>query len=87
MLVAMTALVDGVKRRNWVHALIDVGQNPLLGYVLFTLFLNPLLEMIAPLRGVLEGSPATSVARSAIATVLVVAAVRYVTHARVFWRT
>jgi len=70
-----------------VHALIDVGQNPLLGYVLFTVCLNPLLELIAPLRGVLETSPATSVVRSAMETLLIVVAVRYVTHKRVFWRT
>jgi predicted acyltransferase len=87
LLAGMAALVDGLRRRNWVHALVDVGQNPLLGYVLFTVFLNPLLELIAPLRGVLESSPATSVVRSAIATLLVVLAVRYVTHERVFWRT
>jgi hypothetical protein len=87
LLAGMAALVDGLRHRNWVHALVDVGQNPLLGYVLFTVLLNPLLELIAPLRGVLESSPATSVVRSAISTLLVVLAVRYVTHKRVFWRT
>jgi predicted acyltransferase len=87
LLVAMTVITDGIERRGWVHALIDVGQNPLLGYVLFTVLLNPLLELIPPLRPVLMSSPAESVIRSLIETVMVVVAVRFVTHRRVFWRT
>lgn len=87
LLAAMAALIDGLKREKWARPLIDVGRNPLLGYAAFTAFLNPLLELIAPLRGVLESSPGASLVRSVITTVLVVLGVRYATHKRVFWRT
>ncbi len=87
LLVTMTVVIEGLRKRRWVHALIDVGQNPLLGYVVFTLLLNPLLELVPPFRGVLQSSPGLSIVRSLIEAGLVVLAVRYVTHKRVFWRT
>ena len=40
LLVGLTALIDALGRRRWVATLIDVGHNPLLLYVLFTVFLN-----------------------------------------------
>jgi predicted acyltransferase len=86
LLVAMSVLTESARARNWVHALIDVGQNPLLGYVLFTVLLNPLLELIPPMRGVLQSSPGESVLRSLIETVVVVLAVRFFTHKRIYWR-
>lgn len=87
LLVAMSILTEAARARNYVHALIDVGQNPLLGYVLFTVLLNPFLELIPPLRGVLNQTPAQAVLRGAIETVVVLLAVRSFTHKRVFWRT
>lgn len=87
LLVAMTVVTDGLKRRRWMQALIDVGQNPLLGYVVFTILLNPLLELIPPLRPVLMASPGESILRSLIEVAAVVVALRFVTHKRVFWRT
>jgi len=87
LLVALTVVTDGLKRRRWARTLIDVGQNPLLGYVLFTVLLNPLLEMIPPLRPVLMTTPGESILRSLIELGIVVVALRFVTQKRVFWRT
>lgn len=87
LLVAMAAIIDLLDKRRFVHALIDLGHNPLLTYVLFTVFLNSLFELIPPLRTVLEGSPGESILRSIISTVVVVIIVRFFTRRRIFWRT
>lgn len=87
LLVAMAAIIDLLDKRRFVHTLIDLGHNPLLTYVLFTVFLNSLFELIPPLRPVLQGSPGESVLRSIISTVLVVIIVRFFTRRRIFWRT
>jgi len=87
LLVALTGIIDALERRRWVSVLIDVGHNPLLCYVLFTVFLNSLFELIPPLRSVLQSSPALSLVRSAINVVIVVAVVRYVSRRRIYWRT
>ncbi len=67
--------------------LVDLGHNPLLCYVLFNGLLNSLFELIHPLQPVLESTPAESVLRSAIMTVITVVIVRAVTRRRIFWRT
>lgn len=87
LLVAMAAIIDLLDKRRFVHTLIDLGHNPLLCYVLFTLLLNSLFELIHPLQPVLEGSPGESILRSIISTVIVVLLVRLATRRRIFWRT
>lgn len=87
LLVAMAALVDLLKKRRFVHLLIDLGHNPLLTYVVFTVFLNSAFELIHPLQPVLEGSPGESILRSIIMTVITVVIVRFFTRRRIFWRT
>lgn len=87
LLVAMAAIVDLLNKRRFVHTLIDLGHNPLLCYVVFTVFLNSVFELIHPLQPVLEGSPGESVLRSIIMTGLVVLLVRFFTRRRIFWRT
>ena len=87
LLVAMAAIVDLLNKRRFVRALIDLGHNPLLCYVMFTVFLNSVFELIHPLQPVLEGSPGESILRSIIMTILVVVLVRFFTRRRIFWRT
>ena len=87
LLVTLGALVDGLGRRRWVATLIDVGHNPLMMYVVLSLLITGVLEMIVPLRGVLRDSPATSFLRSALETTLAVLIVRYFSRRRIYWRT
>jgi predicted acyltransferase len=87
LLAAMAGMIDVLKRRRWANALLDVGQNPMLCYVLFTVLLNSIFELIPPLRSALRGSPGASILRSILTVVLVVLIVRAFTRARIYWRT
>lgn len=87
LLVAFATVIDLLNKRRYVRALIDLGHNPLLCYVLFTVFLNSLFELIPPLRPVLQGTPQESVIRSVLSTIMVVLLVRLATRRRIFWRT
>ena len=87
LLVALTVIVDALGRRRWVSALIDVGHNPMLCYVLYTVLLNSVFELIPPLRGLLRQSPGEILLRMLLETVLVVLIVRFVARRRVYWRT
>ena len=87
LLVTFIAVVDLLQRRKWVNALIDVGHNPLLAYVLYTVLLNSLLEMIPAARGFMQDSPELSLIRSILSTVVVVLMVRWASRRRIFWRT
>jgi len=87
VMVALVAIVDVLGLRRVVRPLIDVGHNPMLVYVLYTVFLNSLLEMIPAMRGALRGSPGESILRSLVSTLVVVVIVQYFTRKRIFWRT
>lgn len=87
LLASLTVLVDALRGRRWVSALIDVGHNPMLAYVLFTVLLNSAFELVAPLRGVLRQSAGEILLRMLLETVLVVLIVRFVTRRRIYWRT
>lgn len=86
-MVALVAIVDVKGWRKSVGPLIDVGHNPMLAYVLFTVFLNSLTEMFPATRSLLRASAGESILRSAITTVLVVLIVQLFTRKRIFWRT
>jgi predicted acyltransferase len=87
LLVSLTAVVDLLGRVRAARPLIEVGQNPMLMYILFTVFLNSIFELIAPLRGVLRSSPGESILRSIVTLVVVVLLVQLATRRRIFWRT
>lgn len=87
LLVTIAALVEVLGKRKPVAALIDVGQNPMLMYVLYTVFFNSILEMIPVMRGVLRDSAGAVLLRSVISTILVVLIVRAFTKRRIWWRT
>lgn len=87
VMVALVAIVDIRGWRRAVKPLIDVGHNPMLMYVVYTVFLNSLLEMIPAMRSVLRGSAGESFLRSLITTVVVVLIVQAFTRRRIYWRT
>ena len=87
VMVALVAIVDVLGLRKLVRPLIDVGHNSMLVYVLYTVLLNSLLELVPAMRGVLRASPGESILRSLVTTVVVVMIVQYCTRKRIFWRT
>ncbi|MBA3646179.1 MAG: hypothetical protein H0W63_08360 [Gemmatimonadaceae bacterium] len=80
-------MIDLLNKRRFIRPLIDLGHNPLLCYLLFTVLLNSFFELIPPLRPVLTGSPQEAIIRSVLSTVLVVFLVRFATRRRIFWQT
>lgn len=88
LLVLLTTIIDSLHRRRWVNALIDVGHNPLLAYVLYTVLINSALELVPVLRqDPATSSPGWSLVRSAFVVVAVVLIVRAMSRRRIYWRT
>jgi predicted acyltransferase len=87
LLVSLTAITDALRRPRWVSVLIDVGHNPLLCYVLFTVLLNALFELTPFGQQFMQGSIAQSLMRSFLSLVLTIAIVRAVSRRRIYWRT
>lgn len=87
LLVALAVVIDVLGQRKAVRPLIDVGHNPLLAYVLFTLLINSALEMIAPLRGFMADNVGLSFLRSVLTTAAVVAIVSALSRRKIYWRT
>jgi predicted acyltransferase len=87
LLVTLSVIVEQARKTKPVNWLVDVGRNPMVGYVLFTILINPLLELIPPLRPVLNGSVGEAFLRGVLSTALVVVIVRALTKRRIFWRT
>lgn len=87
LLASLTALVSGLGRQRWVRLLVDVGHNPLLAYVVFSVLMNSALEMIPPLRGVLRDSTGEVILRTLLETTAAMLIVRAATKRRIYWRT
>jgi predicted acyltransferase len=87
LLVALAVIIDLLGGRKLARPLIDVGHNPLLAYVLFTVLINSALEMVEPLRGFMRDTVALSFTRSALSTAAVVLIVSLVSRRKIFWRT
>ena len=87
LLVSLTALTEVLDVRRGMRVLTDVGTNPLLAYVLFTVLLNSALELIPAARPLLRGSPAETLLRSALEVAIVVLIVRAASRRRIYWRT
>jgi predicted acyltransferase len=86
LLVTMATVVD-LGRKGLIQPLIDVGHNPMLCYVLYTVFFQSVFELIPGLRPVLRATPLESFFRSVLSTILVVLVVRAFTRKRIYWRT
>jgi len=87
LLVALAGIVDGLRQRKWVSVLVDLGHNPLMLYVMYTILLNSVFELIPPLRGVLRGSLGEAMVRSLLSVGLVILIVRTMSRRRIYWRT
>jgi predicted acyltransferase len=86
LLTSLFALSELLGKKAWVRTLVEIGQNPLVGYVLFTLCLEQLVDLIPGMDEILSGSPAQLLVRSAIYVVAFVLIVRELTRREIFWR-
>lgn len=86
MLIAMTMITDLFKSPKSVKLLTDVGQNPMLCYILFTVLLNSVIELVPALRNALLGSPGLSLIRTTLIVIVVALITREFTRRRIFWR-
>jgi predicted acyltransferase len=87
LLVAISAVLDGLGNSRGFRPLIDVGHNPLLAYVLYTMLLNALLDINPITRDILTHSAGQATLRMLLGTALVVVIVSLVTRKRIYWRT
>jgi len=87
LLVALSAIIDGLGNTRGFRPLIDVGHNPLLAYVLYTMLLNALLDINPLTRDILTRSAAQAALRMLLGTALVVVIVSVVSRKKIFWRT
>ncbi len=87
LLVASVIVVDLLKKRRVVSTLIDVGHNPLLCYVLFTVLISSILELFPLTRGIFERSTTMAVIGIILGTAVVVLITRWASRRRIFWRT
>jgi predicted acyltransferase len=87
LLVSLMVVVDGLGKRRWTSALIDVGHNPLMMYVMLSIGITCALELVEPLRGVMRSTPWQSFTRSALETTLALLIVRAASRRRIYWRT
>lgn len=87
MLTSFAIVVDLFHRQKWVQALIDVGQNPMVAYIAYSVFLTSALGLIPGSWEWLAGSPAQLMLRSALVIVAVVLMVRFLTRRKLFWRS
>jgi predicted acyltransferase len=86
LLIALAGIVDALRHRKWVSVLIDLGHNPLMLYVMYTVLINSAIELIPPLRGMLRASLGEAVVRSLLSVAVVVVIVRHMSRKRIFWR-
>jgi hypothetical protein len=80
LLGSSVALIEGLglaRRFGW---LAEIGQNPLVAYVIFTLALDPLIDFIPGMSEFLRHSPAELLVRSALSVALVAGLVRELTQ-------
>jgi predicted acyltransferase len=88
LLAALAVLVDLFGYRKWMGAFKKVGQNPMLCYVLFRVFLDSALDLVPPIGSLLHGgSPVEAIVRSFTIVLIVTVVVRAATERRILWRT
>jgi predicted acyltransferase len=86
LLAALFALAEVLGVRRGLATLVEIGQNPLVAYVIFTLFLDPLLDLLPGMEGFLRASPSELLVRSLLSVLLVAGVVRELTRRGLFWR-
>lgn len=87
LLVIALTVVDVFKRPKPVtRLLVDVGQNPLLAYVAFTMFFNN-IAWLTMLGGWHSASPMRAVIGGLVFTALTAALAALATRRKIYWRT
>ena len=86
LLVAFTSVTELLKRQRWLSVLIDLGHNPLMLYVMYTVLINAVLGLIPVTRDLMRGSLGPAVVRSLLSVALVIVLVRYMSRKRIYWR-
>jgi predicted acyltransferase len=87
LLVSLTTIIDAMRKPKTMSLLVDVGHNPLLLYVTFTVFLNPLVELVPGGAAFLRANFGEAMLRSVVELALVVVFVRAMSRKRIYWRT
>lgn len=87
ILAGMITAVDLWKNESRARILTAVGVNPLLCYVLFSMFLNPISDLTESGANFMRSTPALGLFRSILITVLTIWMVTVFTRKRVFWGT
>jgi len=87
LLVSLTTIIDALRKPKAMSLLVDIGHNPLLLYVTFTVFLNPLIELVPGGGDVLRENFGAAMLRSVVELALVVVFVRAMSRRRIYWRT
>jgi predicted acyltransferase len=86
LLTALLAVAELQAVRRWLRPLAEIGQNPLVAYVIFTLFLEQILDLVPGMDEVLTSSSTELMLRSLLCVGAVALLVRELTRQRVFWR-
>ena len=86
LLGAGVAVIDVLGKQRYARWLVAVGQNPLVTYVLFSLFLDQVIDLIPGMSGFLRGSPAELLLRSALCVALVAGIAGALTRRGLVWR-
>jgi hypothetical protein len=87
LLVSLTTIIDAMRKPRSMSLLVDVGHNPLMLYVMFTVFLNPLIELFPGGGELLRENFGAAMLRSLVELAVVVVVVRAMSRRRIYWRT
>ena len=87
MLAGLLVIVDTLGHRRAMRPFIEVGQNSMFCYVVYSIFLNSIFEMIPALRPVLRSTAGGNMLRAVLSLTLVMLIVQLLTRKRIFWRT
>jgi hypothetical protein len=86
LLVAFTSVTELLKRQRWLSVLIDLGHNPLMLYVMYTVLINSVVGLSPVTREMMNGSLGPALVRSLLSVGLVIVLVRYMSRKRIYWR-
>lgn len=88
-LIALIILVDHFQQKIWMQPIIDLGKNPMIGYVAFANFLLPILKLTGWQTSLvaITPTPLLAVLRALTYTILITLFVSLVTQLKIYWRT
>ncbi len=88
-LVALGAVIDGLRQAGPLRLLIDAGQNPMIAYAGIRSFLAPVVHLtgLEALLVKLLNTPWLGVVRAVLKTLLLAVLTSLLTRLRIYWRT